>query len=79
MGRLDTDRQDRLEPKRTKYAKDAIDKLGHNVVYWDKSRIDFIFKGETVTLYPYSGWHSGKSIIDGRGIKLLLKQIDTEL
>jgi len=41
----------------------------------DEHKLQFSFKDEIVTLYPYSGWHTGKSITDGRGINKLLTQI----
>ena len=37
--------------------------------------LQFIFRGSPVTLYPYSGWFTGKTVKDGRGIHNLLKQI----
>lgn len=37
--------------------------------------LQFIFRGSPVTLYPYSGWFTGRTVTDGRGIKNLLKQI----
>lgn len=57
------------------YAIDEIERLGYKIDLRDDKKIKFQFKGETVTLYPYSGWHSGKSINDGRGIKELIDQI----
>lgn len=78
MARLNTERQHELEPRRIQYAKEAIDKLGYVITYEDKTKLQFEFKGETVTLFPYSGWHSGKSIKDGRGIEKLIEQIKIE-
>lgn len=37
--------------------------------------LQFTFRGSPVTLYPYSGWFTGKTVKDGRGIMNLLKQI----
>lgn len=75
MARLNTDLQKQLEPKRIEYAKQQLAKLGFEITFECSSRIDFIFKGEKVSLFPYSGWHTGKSITDGRGIEKLLKQL----
>lgn len=75
MARLDTEKQAELEPKRIQFAKEAIDEAGYVITYEDKTKIQFKFKGETVTLFPYSGWHTGKTIVDGRGIEKLLLQI----
>lgn len=68
-------RQDQLEPQRIEYAIAEIEALGLEVDYRDATKIKFVFKGEEVTLFPYSGWHTGKSITDGRGIEKLLKQL----
>lgn len=76
MARLDTDRQHELEPKRIQFAIDQITNLGFEITYKDKTKIQFVYKKETVTLFPYSGWHTGKSIQDGRGIQNLIIQLD---
>jgi hypothetical protein len=73
--RLDQEREAELQPKRIEYAKQEIEKLGYTITHEDKTKLQFQFKGKTVTLFPYSGWHSGASIKDGRGIDNLLKQI----
>lgn len=73
--RLDTDKQKKLEPKRIQYAIEQIEKLGYQITFRNETTIKFKFKNSEVTLYPYSGWHSGKTIKDGRGIENLLKQI----
>ena len=74
MPRLDTEKQEALEPKRICYAKNQIEALGFNVYEGGKA-LSFIFKNETVVFYPYSGWHTGKTIKDGRGIQNLLDQL----
>lgn len=73
--RLDQDREAELTPKRMAFAKNVIIHLGYEITNEDSTKLQFVFKGETVTIYPYSGWHTGKSIVDGRGIEKLLKQI----
>lgn len=75
MPRLDTDRQKELEPKRLEYAKEQIVALGYEIIAEEKTRIDFIFNGSKIQFFPYSGWHTGKTIQDGRGLKNLLRQI----
>lgn len=74
--RLNIERQNKLEPQRVKHAIDCITQLGYNVTgtVTDKV-INFEYKGHTVKFFPYSGWHTGKSINDGRGLKRLLDQI----
>lgn len=76
MPRLDTERQNLLEPKRITFAKQQIEKLGYEITYQDSKEIHFIFEGQKIVFFPYSGWHTGKSIQDGRGINHLLKQIN---
>jgi hypothetical protein len=75
MARLDIDRQRKLEPERIKYAIDKLTELGLEPVQQDPTMITFFYKGHKVAFFPYSGWHTGKSIIDGRGIHELLKQL----
>ena len=72
--RLDQEREKELEPERMKYAIEQIEALGYKVEDYGKS-LWFTFKGKTVMFYPYSGWATGKTIQDGRGIAKLLKQI----
>lgn len=76
MARLDLERQSELEPKRIEYARQQLENLGLEITYECSTRIDFIYKGVTIQLYPYSGWHSGKTIKDGRGIHNLLNQLN---
>jgi hypothetical protein len=75
MARLDTDRQKELEPQRMQYARKAIESLGYTIAFESETEIRFRFEGAIVKLFPYSGWHTGSTIIDGRGIEKLLKQI----
>ena len=72
--RLDKDREQRLQPERMKYATEQLAKLGFKYIA-DETKICFQFNGHQVTLFPYSGWHTGKSITDGRGLEKLLKQL----
>jgi len=75
MARLNQERQEKLEPLRFEKAKEEIKKLGFEINYEDGKSLNFYHKDELVFYYPYSGWHSGKSIKDGRGLENLLKQI----
>ena len=75
MARLDIERQNKLEPERMHHAAQLLNSMGYSTVSLTDKSIQFDFKGEKVTLFPYSGWHTGKSIKDGRGIEKLLKQI----
>ncbi|MDD5649072.1 MAG: hypothetical protein PHF86_01455 [Candidatus Nanoarchaeia archaeon] len=75
MKRLDIERQKNLEPKRLSFAKKEIEKLGYVVKQMGNTKLQFEYKGSPIYFFPYSGWHSGKTIIDGRGLDNLLKQI----
>lgn len=73
--RQDQEREKELQPKRLLYAKEQITKLGYDILFECDTRIEFEYIGERVSFYPYSGWHSGRSIKDGRGLKKLLNQM----
>jgi len=75
MSRLNIDRQNKLESKRLAYAKAEIEKLGYKVMQMGKTKLVFEFDGCLVHFYPYSGWHSGTTIKDGRGLEKLIEQI----
>ncbi len=75
MARLDTDRQKALEPKRLNFAKESIEQAGYTVEVIGENQLRFVFKGHPVTFWPFTGWASGKSITDGRGIQNLLNQL----
>ena len=75
MARQNTERQKELEPERIRFAKQEIENLGYVISKTTDTYLVFNFKGGSVVLYPYSGWHSGNTINDGRGLEKLLKQI----
>lgn len=76
MARLNTERQNKLEPKRMAYAHEHLTTLTEvDIIETTDKRIVFKFKGEKVTLYPYSGYFNGKSVRAGRGIDYLLDQL----
>lgn len=75
MPRLNIERQNELAPERKEYAFEQINKAGYEILFCDNTKLTFKFKGEKVTLFYYSGWHTGKSIKDGRGLANLLKQL----
>lgn len=74
------EREAKLQPLRIAYAAEKISAMGFDVVSHEdgSQRITFEFKGTTVTFWPYSGWASGKTIKDGRGLAKLLEQIKPE-
>ena len=75
MARLNQERQNELEPKRMAYAMHKLTELGFKVTQGSDKELHFAFKGNTIRLFPYSGWFSGGGIEDGRGIKNLIDQI----
>lgn len=75
MSRLDQARQAELEPKRMAECKKSLEDLGFKVAEVGSTQLQFIFKGSKISFFPYSGWHSGKTIKDGRGFYNLAKQL----
>jgi hypothetical protein len=73
--RLDKEREQRLQPKRIAWTVQQLKDMGYTIALQTNTEVRFNFKGHQVKFYPYSGWHSGKSITDGRGWENLLKQI----
>jgi len=72
--RLNQQREEALQPERMDYATHKLRELGIEYMA-DDTTVCFKWKGSQVKLFPYSGWHSGKTIVDGRGIDNLLKQL----
>lgn len=75
MARLDIERQQRLEPIRMDQAKTTLEKMGFEVVRVSGAELRFYYKNGLVSFFPYSGWHSGKTIMAGRGLLKLLNQL----
>jgi len=73
--RLDQEREARLQPQRMDSCKAKLEELGFYVQAFGGDRLEFSFKGHVIKFWPYSGWHSGKTIKDGRGFKNLLDQL----
>lgn len=69
------ERQQELQPGRVEYARTRLEALGYPVTEINATTLQFTFRGSPVTLYPYSGWFTGRTVTDGRGIKNLLKQM----
>lgn len=74
--RLDQEREVELQPKRIAFAKEKLTAAGMSITFESDTELKFTYNGETITFFPYSGWHSGKSIKPGRGILNLLKQLN---
>jgi hypothetical protein len=75
MSRLDKEKQAELEQKRMEFAVNAITHLGYEIHFQNNTELRFNYKGSEIRLFPYSGWHTGKTIQDGRGIVELINQI----
>lgn len=73
--RLDKQKEDKLQPTRMNVAITKITELGYEIIDRKKVSLSFMFKGSKVTYFPYSGWASGKTITDGRGLENLINQI----
>lgn len=75
MARLDTERQNKLEPIRMRTAINEILRLGLTILNCTDKMIEFEYKGSNIKYYPYSGWATGKTIKDGRGLENLINQL----
>lgn len=73
--RQDQEREAILQPERIDYAKSQIRQRGLEILEEDNTKIIFLFKGNRITVFPYSGWFSGRGITSGRGIDKLLRQL----
>lgn len=75
MKRLNKERQAELEPKRAEYAIERLGELNISATRISDSELEFEWKGNIIKFWPYSGWHTGKGIEDGRGLQNLLNQL----
>lgn len=73
--RLNIDRQIKIEPNRFEYAKKKIESLGFKVTVLDEHCFEFMFNNKKVKFWPYSGWATGQTITDGRGLSKLIRQL----
>jgi hypothetical protein len=64
-----------LQPKRMEFAKQQLLSKGVSIVTQTETELQFWHKGEIVKFFPYTGWATGKSIKDGRGLDKLIKQL----
>ena len=65
------------EPGRREYVMAALRERGFNPVWNEEEKaVKFDYKGNTITVYPYKGWFTGKGVKDGRGVRKLLNQLD---
>jgi hypothetical protein len=64
-----------LNPKRMQFAKEQLLNVGVSIATETETEVQLWHKGEIVKLFPYTGWATGKSIKDGRGLDNLIKQL----
>ena len=74
MKEYSRERRNQLEPERFAWAQKKLIDLGYETEIIGKE-IRFTHKGETVKFFPFTGWFTGKSVKDGRGVNNLLKQL----
>lgn len=74
--RLDQEREKQLQPQRIKSCKIKLEELGFIVSEVGETELRFLFNGNIIKFWPYSGWYTGKNIKDGRGFNNLLKQLN---
>ena len=73
---LNLKKRNEKEPGRWEYILRNLREMGYKPVEdKENKKILFSFQGNTITVWPYTGWFSGKGITDGRGTKKLFKQI----
>lgn len=77
-GRLDQEREERLQPQRMESCKTTLEEMGYEVKSFGGDRLEFQYKGNTIKFWPYSGWHSGRGIKDGRGFNHLIRQLEVD-
>jgi len=74
--RLDQEREATLSPIRMEKAMKAIEEKGYTPIQVSDTQINFIhYMNHKICYFPYSGWASGSTIKDGRGLRKLLRQI----
>lgn len=64
-----------LQKQRRELAESELNDAGMDIHYMDDTTIKFMYNDSEVIFYPFSGWATGKSINDGRGLQNLLKQL----
>lgn len=77
--RLNAEKQAELEPKRIEEAIASLKEKGIDATVLNGNEINFLYMGSTIKYFPYSGWASGKTIKDGRGLHNLLRQLEPQV
>lgn len=64
-----------VQKERLQFAKDQLEESGIDICYEDETKLKFKFQSNEVVFFPFTGWYTGKSIKDGRGLNKLLIQL----
>jgi hypothetical protein len=72
---MSRERRDQLEPGRFDFCVKQLKAMGYEVGTVDTRMITFTHKGQRIIFYPFTGWFTGKTVKDGRGINNLLNQL----
>ena len=76
MARLENARKSKLQLPRMQYAINELESRGYLVKKVSEAEITFFHNNEQIRYFPYSGWATGNTINDGRGLQLLLSQLN---
>lgn len=69
-------RRFRREPGRIEYDRAQLEDMGYEVHLSECGKmLYFTHRNATIRLWPYTGWFSGKTVIDDRGVDILLEQL----
>lgn len=71
--------KDKQQKERMEYAINIFEKHKISFKIVNESEINILYKNNNIKFFPRTGWHTGKGIKDGRGIKKLLGQMVTKL
>lgn len=66
----------RHQPRLMKEWQEALEDIGIDVHVLSDSTLVIQHKGKKVNVFPYTGWFTGKTVEDGRGLKKLLAQLN---
>lgn len=75
MRGVSKDRRNKFESSRMKFAMKTLEDIGYETTEVNHQSFTINVDGNTVRVFPYTGWFSGKGIKDGRGIQYLKKQL----
>ncbi|RZM30574.1 MAG: hypothetical protein EOO88_00320 [Pedobacter sp.] len=78
-GRLNIERQMEFEPIRMKSVEDELLARGFEPIIISTNEISFLFNGNVIKVFPYSGWHQGKGIKADRGLRKLYAQLEVAI